>query len=171
MVELVESGILTPEEAERHPQRSAITRAVGTEPTVEVDAFTVDAEPGDLYLICSDGLTDMLTEEELEDVLEKTAADPARAADALVAAANARGGEDNITVVLFEMTDADAPAEDAEPGVGEEPPIEAADHLEQEPTRSLRRHGAGPGGRVAAILLLLAVLGIGLLLLYLGFRR
>ncbi|TML70804.1 MAG: Stp1/IreP family PP2C-type Ser/Thr phosphatase [Actinobacteria bacterium] len=171
VVELVESGILTPEEAERHPQRSAITRAVGTEPTVEVDAFTVDAEPGDLYLICSDGLTDMLTEEELEDVLEKTAADPARAADALVAAANARGGEDNITVVLFEMTDADAPAEDAEPGVGEEPPIEAADHLEQEPTRSLRRHGAGPGGRVAAILLLLAVLGIGLLLLYLGFRR
>ena len=171
VVELVESGILTPEEAERHPQRSAITRAVGTEPTVEVDAFTVDAEPGDLYLICSDGLTDMLTEEELEDVLAKTAADPARAADALVAAANARGGEDNITVVLFEMTDADAPAEDAEPGVGEEPPIEAADHLEQEPTRSLRRHGAGPGGRVAAILLLLAVLGIGLLLLYLGFRR
>src|SRR5205823_2837971 len=83
---------------------SAITRAVGTEPTVEVDAFTVDAEPGDLYLICSDGLTDMLTEEELEDVLAKTAADPARAADALVAAANARGGEDNITVVLFEMT-------------------------------------------------------------------
>ena len=171
VVELVESGILTPEEAERHPQRSAITRAVGTEPTVEVDAFTVDAEPGDLYLICSDGLTDMLTEEELEDVLAKTAADPARAADALVAAANARGGEDNITVVLFEMTDADAPAEDAEPGVGEEPPIEAADHLEQEPTRSLRRHGAGPGGRAAAILLLLAVLGIGLLLLYWGFRR
>ena len=107
VVELVESGILTPEEAERHPQRSAITRAVGTEPTVEVDAFTVDAEPGDLYLICSDGLTDMLTEEELEDVLAKTAADPARAADAHVAAANARGGEDNITVVLFEMTDAE----------------------------------------------------------------
>jgi len=171
VVELVESGILTPEEAERHPQRSAITRAVGTEPTVEVDAFTVDAEPGDLYLICSDGLTDMLTEEELEDVLEKTAADPARAADALVAAANARGGEDNITVVLFEMTDADAPAEDAEPGVGEEPPIEAADQLEQEPIRSLRRHGAGSGGRAAAILLLLAVLGIGLLLLYWWFRR
>src|SRR5207302_7488044 len=91
VVELVESGILTPEEAERHPQRSAITRAVGTEPTVDVDAFTVDAEPGDIYLICSDGLTDMLTADEVEEVIRESGGDPARTANALVAAANARG--------------------------------------------------------------------------------
>ena len=170
VVELIESGVLTPEEAERHPQRSAITRAVGTEPTVDVDAFSVDAEAGDLYLICSDGLTDMLTAGEVEAILEK-AGDPSRAAEALVAAANARGGEDNITVVLFEMTDVEVPSEvdgvvDAEAPLAEP---EATD--EQDAPASLSRHGAGSGGRVAAILFLLAVCGLAVLLLYWGIRR
>jgi protein phosphatase len=169
VVELVESGILTPEEAERHPQRSAITRAVGTEPTVQVDAFTVDAEAGDVYLICSDGLTDMLTADELEDILEKTP-EPARAAEALVAAANARGGEDNITVVLFEMTDAEVSDDDAEAAEGEDTPGPVEPPAEDGPS-TLRRHGAGPGGRVAAILFLLAIVCLVLLLLYWGIRR
>ena len=169
VVELIESGVLTPEEAERHPQRSAITRAVGTEPTVEVDAFSVDAEPGDLYLICSDGLTDMLTAGEVEAILDK-AGDPSRAAEALVAAANARGGEDNITVVLFEMTDVEVSEGD---GVGDTstPIADPPAREEQDGPASLSRHGAGPGGRVAAILFLLAVCGLAVLLLYWGIRR
>ena len=171
VVELVESGILTPEEAERHPQRSAITRAVGTEETVEVDAFSVDAKPGDLYLVCSDGLTDMLAEEEVEGVIAEAKADPSKAAKALVAAANERGGEDNITVVLFEMVEADAPVEQSaeeaatSSGDGQMPDTagsEAAD---------LTRHGAGPGGRIAALLLLASVAAGALLLLYWGIRR
>jgi PPM family protein phosphatase len=173
VVELVESGILTPEEAERHPQRSAITRAVGTEPTVEVDAFTVDAKPGDLYLICSDGLTDMLAADQVEDVIESAEADPSRAAEALVAAANARGGEDNITVVLFEMTDVEALAESAPPAAPGAPQA-AAETAEADldaPTGSLRRHGAGAGGRAAALLLIALILGIALLFLYWGIRQ
>jgi PPM family protein phosphatase len=164
VVELVESGILTPEEAERHPQRSAITRAVGTEPTVEVDAFSVDAKPGDLYLICSDGLTDMLTSEEVEALIRQAEAEPAKTAKALVAAANERGGEDNITVVLFEMVEADAVVEEPEVDAAPAPPAGA----EQE---SLTRHGAGPGGRIAALLLVLAIVAVAVLLLYWGAGR
>jgi protein phosphatase len=181
VVELVESGILTPEEAERHPQRSAITRAVGTEPTVEVDAFTVDAEQGDVYLICSDGLTDMLTADEVEDVIAKSDDDPSRAAGELVAAANARGGEDNITVVLFELVsdeqaaklESTSPAVDD--GVGtaaQTTDTETVTSAEDEPDQSsLRRHGAGPGGRAAALLLIAGVVVLGLLLLYIAVSR
>jgi len=98
--ELVRSGKLSVEEAEAHPQRSVITRAVGTEPEVDVDTFTVEAEPGDVYLLCSDGLTDMVADREILSVLAE-ADDLDRAARALVDAANEGGGEDNITVVLF----------------------------------------------------------------------
>jgi protein phosphatase len=170
VVELVESGILTPEEAERHPQRSAITRAVGTEPTVQADAFSVDAEPDDLYLICSDGLTDMLAADEVEGILEK-ASEPARAAEELVAAANARGGEDNITVVLFEMTEADAAGDGTETAFIRDDRAKAADPPGEDGSSTLRRHGAGPGGRIAAILFLLAIVALGLLLLYWGIGR
>ncbi|HUH16206.1 MAG TPA: Stp1/IreP family PP2C-type Ser/Thr phosphatase [Gaiellaceae bacterium] len=109
--ELVRSGKLSAEEAEVHPQRSVITRAVGTEPEVDVDTFTVEAEPGDLYLLCSDGLTDMVADREILSVLAD-ADDLDRAARALVDAANEGGGEDNITLVLFAV-DEDDPAGDA----------------------------------------------------------
>ena len=105
VAELVESGVLTPEEAERHPQRSAITRAVGTERAIDVDVFTAPAELDDLFLLCSDGLTDMLSEDEIASTILGAERDPEAAADALVAAANAQGGEDNITVVLFELVE------------------------------------------------------------------
>ena len=68
--ELVRSGKLSPEEAETHPQRSVITRALGTEPDVDVDTFTVEARPDDLYLLCSDGLTDMISADEIFSVLD-----------------------------------------------------------------------------------------------------
>ena len=107
--ELVRSGRLSPEEAESHPQRSVITRALGTEPDVDVDTFTVEAEPGDVYLICSDGLTDMVPPRELEALLVGRTDDLDVAARALVDAANEGGGEDNITVVLFQIA-ANSPA-------------------------------------------------------------
>jgi serine/threonine protein phosphatase PrpC len=100
--ELVRSGRLSPEEAESHPQRSVITRALGTEPDVDVDTFTVEAEPEDIYLLCSDGLTDMVSQRDILAAVEAST-DLDDAARALVNAANAGGGEDNITVVLFQI--------------------------------------------------------------------
>ena len=70
--ELLKSGRLSPEEALSHPQRSVITRAIGTEPDVDVDTFTVDAQSGDLFLLCSDGLTDMITDEEILGLVERS---------------------------------------------------------------------------------------------------
>ena len=100
--ELVRSGRLSPEEAESHPQRAVITRALGTEPDVDVDTFTVEAEPDDVYLLCSDGLTDMVSVGEIHALVEESD-DLEAAARALVDAANAGGGEDNVTVVLFRI--------------------------------------------------------------------
>jgi serine/threonine protein phosphatase PrpC len=100
--ELVRSGRLSPEEAETHPQRSVITRALGTEPDVDVDTFTTEAEPKDVYVLCSDGLTDMIPPREILAIVERSS-DLDDAARRLIDAANAGGGEDNITVVLFEI--------------------------------------------------------------------
>jgi protein phosphatase len=103
--ELMKSGKLSPEEAEGHPQRSVITRALGTDPDVDVDTFTIDAQTGDLFLLCSDGLTDMLDESAIFELVERNRADMDAALKALVKAANRSGGEDNITVVAFEIAD------------------------------------------------------------------
>ena len=111
--ELVRSGRLSPEEAETHPQRSVITRALGTEPDVDVDTFTTDAEPDDIYLLCSDGLTDMISTREILAVVERSR-DLDEAARSLIDAANAGGGEDNITVVLFQIDGAAAQDGEAE---------------------------------------------------------
>jgi protein phosphatase len=98
--ELVRQGRLTPQEAETHPQRSIITRALGPEPSVEVETFTDVARAGDVYLICSDGLSGMVSEEEMAAILADGG--PLRdAAERLVDAANGHGGKDNITVILF----------------------------------------------------------------------
>ena len=102
--ELMKSGKLSPEEAETHPQRSVITRALGTDPDVDVDVFVIEAKENDLFLICSDGLTTMVGDEDILDVLERHHDDLDRAAKSLVAAANRAGGEDNITVVAFTIS-------------------------------------------------------------------
>ena len=101
--ELVRSGKLSPEEADTHPQRSVITRALGTDPDIDVDVFTLEAEPGDLFLLCSDGLTTMVDDERIVEIFSEHAGDLEAAARALVKDANRRGGEDNITVVCFEV--------------------------------------------------------------------
>jgi protein phosphatase len=105
--ELMRQGRLTPEEAVEHPQRSVITRALGPEGTVEVDTRSFRARAGDVYLLCSDGLTTMLSE---EDMLEVLLANPTLrdAGEALVAAANEAGGRDNITVVLIRLEEVHA---------------------------------------------------------------
>jgi serine/threonine protein phosphatase PrpC len=110
VADLVRGGRISPEEAEVHPQRSVITRALGTDPEVDVDSLGVDGEPGDVYLLCSDGLTTMVADEEILDIVGR-AKNLEQAGKDLVKAANRRGGEDNITVVLFAV-DADEPLEE-----------------------------------------------------------
>jgi PPM family protein phosphatase len=103
VAELMRDGKLSQEEAEAHPQRSVITRALGTDPDVDVDTFTIEARPGDVFLLCSDGLTTMVGDEAILRIVEEHRGDLDRAARTLVGAANSAGGEDNITVVLFEI--------------------------------------------------------------------
>jgi serine/threonine protein phosphatase PrpC len=103
--ELMKSGKLSPEEAEAHPQRSVITRALGTDPDVDVDTFTIEAQVGDVFLLCSDGLTDMVAEDEIFELVDGNRPDIDAALKALVRAANRSGGEDNITVVAFEIAE------------------------------------------------------------------
>jgi protein phosphatase len=174
VAELVRSGVLTPEEAERHPQRSAITRAVGTERAIDVDVFTMPAEPEDLFLLCSDGLTDMLSKSTITETIVAADRDPEVAARALVAAANARGGEDNITVVLFELVEGE-PERQPEPEqeqAAETVATTSASELAAEDTQpGVRRHGAGPGGRIAALALIALVIVVGVIALYWGITR
>jgi serine/threonine protein phosphatase PrpC len=114
VAELERSGQISPEAAERHPQRSIITRALGPEPDVEVDTYTVPGRPGDVFLLCSDGLTGMVSDDEVASIL-RGADSLAAAADELVRAANQSGGKDNITVVLFSLEDVAAEDEGEQP--------------------------------------------------------
>jgi PPM family protein phosphatase len=115
--ELVRQGKLTPEEADEHPQRSIITRALGAEEGVEADSHTWAGRDGDVYLICSDGLTSMIPEAHVAKILAE-APSLAGAGRMLIDAANDAGGRDNITVVLFRLEEiaagAPAPQETAE---------------------------------------------------------
>jgi PPM family protein phosphatase len=128
--ELVRQGKLTPEEADEHPQRSIITRALGAEEGVEADSHTWAGRDGDVYLICSDGLTSMIPEAHVAQVLAE-APSLAGAGRMLIDAANDAGGRDNITVVLFRLENvaagASAPQETAEHrAVAREPEPESA---------------------------------------------
>lgn len=113
--EMRRKGQLTDAQAEDHPQRSIITRALGPEPEVQVDLQTVPAQAGDVFLLCSDGLTTMLGDEQIARVLAR-ATSLQMAVKALIDEANRAGGRDNITVVAFRIEDAAAPSA-ANPGV------------------------------------------------------
>jgi len=108
VAELVRRGELTPEEAAVHPQRSVITRALGTEADVDVDVFSVEAEDGDLYLLCSDGLSTMVDSDTIAEILRRHRRSLESATHALIKAANDHGGDDNITAILFAVADGDA---------------------------------------------------------------
>jgi protein phosphatase len=129
--ELVRRGKLTEEQAAEHPQRSIITRALGPEPDVEVDTWTYPARAGDVFLLCSDGLTSMISEEKVAAVLTAHP-DLGQAADELIRAANEAGGRDNITVVLFrleELGDDEDGAAGEETIVGLTPPQDGQDQV------------------------------------------
>jgi serine/threonine protein phosphatase PrpC len=106
--EMRRRGQITEEQAEDHPQRSIITRALGPEPEVQVDVQAVPADPGDIFMLCSDGLTTMLTDERIRTLIEESPSLEA-ATRALVDEANIAGGRDNITVLLFQVEDPAAP--------------------------------------------------------------
>jgi len=145
--ELVRQGKLTEEQAAEHPQRSIITRALGIEVDVKVDTWTYPARVGDVVLLCSDGLTSMIDEERIAEILSS---EPSleRAGERLVAAANEAGGRDNITVVVFRLEDAGGRADDHPTVVGTDPSSDG----DQADTRVERRSsqttaeepGAGP---------------------------
>jgi protein phosphatase len=162
VAELVRSGRLTPEQAADHPHRSVITRALGTEASVDVDTFTMEAEPGDLYLLCSDGLTTMLGDDEILAVVDGAGREPDAVARQLIDAANRAGGEDNITVVVFEVEEGE-PATDAV--------VPPADERDADvPAAPVSRRGAGKGGRVLALAALLIVIAVAVLLVWRSIR-
>ena len=105
--ELRRQGRLTEEQAEEHPQRSIITRALGPEPSVNVDTMTFPARDGDVFLLCSDGLTTMVSDDEIRRILTESRS-LRGAVNRLVEAANRGGGRDNITAVAFRLADAEA---------------------------------------------------------------
>ncbi|MFM7719014.1 MAG: Stp1/IreP family PP2C-type Ser/Thr phosphatase [Actinomycetota bacterium] len=104
--DLVRSGEIAPEEERTHPHRNVLRRVLGTERDVEVDEGEVDLRAGDRYLLCSDGLTGMLEDGRIAEVLVETAGDPQGAAARLVELANEAGGTDNVTVVVLDVADA-----------------------------------------------------------------
>jgi protein phosphatase len=190
--ELLKSGKLSPKEAETHPQRSVITRAVGTDPDVDVDVFKIEAHEGDVFLLCSDGLTDMVDDEGILDLVERHHDDLDRAAKSLVSAANRGGGEDNITVIAFTMAaDGDTvqmpaaePDEDTLEGVPIPapsvdtvvvPPDQVGDVFVEPGSPAAaavaRREPISPAARVRLVLTMLALLGVAAALLVWGLLR
>jgi serine/threonine protein phosphatase PrpC len=110
VAELVRSGDLTRDQAAEHPQKNLITRALGADEEVDVDTATLPIEAGDRILLCSDGLSDMVSEAGISEILADSPDDPERAARVLLSAALDAGGNDNITVVVVDVKE--QPAED-----------------------------------------------------------
>ncbi|MFR4804420.1 MAG: PP2C family protein-serine/threonine phosphatase, partial [Eggerthellaceae bacterium] len=103
MADMIEAGQLTPEEARSHPNRSVITRALGSDPHTQPDLYEINVETGDRLLICSDGLSGMVCDNEIESTLARVR-DPQRCASQLVNEAIANGGHDNVTVIVADVT-------------------------------------------------------------------
>ncbi len=187
--EMRRRGQLTAQEADEHPQRSIITRALGPEPDVLVDTYSWRGEAGDVYLLCSDGLTSMVPEARVAEIM-RGASSMRDAGRRLIAAANDAGGRDNITVVLFELEEIDAPDPAREqptqvgmavPGTSPHPSAGAAPSPPQavtapgpqaprrrllatapaEPGREGRRRGRRFGALFAVLALVVVPLGLG----------
>jgi serine/threonine protein phosphatase PrpC len=138
VAEMVAQGRLSAEEAEFHPRRNIMTRALGVEPAVPVDLFLEEAEPGVRYLLCSDGLPREIKDDQIASILRRLS-DPAEAAKELVDEAIRKGGNDNITVVIVDVVDLSGEEGDATSVVPETPP-----DVPEERTRV--RGGGAPGG-------------------------
>jgi protein phosphatase len=145
--ELVRQGQLSEVEAEQHPQRSVITRALGTEEEVQIDTFSLAAKPGDVLLLCTDGLNTMVSEQVIAEALGS----PTEAADVarrLVRAALKAGGEDNVTAVVVRFGEAGADEGDAEDVTSTDPAPRVLPLVidEQPPPRREPRPPARSGG-------------------------
>lgn len=184
--ELLRQGRITEQEAEHHPQRSIVTRSVGPEPEVQVDRLTLRGRDGDVFLVCSDGLTSMISEAHVADIL-RASPSLSEAAHALVQAANDAGGRDNISVVLFALEDVDTGATaDDRTMVGAQAPttaevraaVESAGARDEAPSerapkvvpraprpprevRSEKRRRRSWGALIVTIIVLLPVIGGG----------
>ncbi|MGH2922953.1 MAG: Stp1/IreP family PP2C-type Ser/Thr phosphatase [Solirubrobacterales bacterium] len=170
--ELRRQGRLTDEEAEEHPQRSIITRALGPEPEVNVDTMTVPAKAGDVFLLCSDGLTTMVSDDEIARTLTE-ARSLRSAVNKLIDAANGGGGRDNITAVAFRLAEeGEVPDEGATlisrtaetAGLTSERLRQAADRMRGQGPMPLP-HRRRRALRIAAIVAAIAVVVIGAVLL------
>lgn len=166
VAELVRSGRLSAKEAESHPRRSVITRALGTDSEVEVDVLSLRAQDRDVFLLCSDGLTSMVSDEEIARLLLSARDDLDDAGKKLIAAANQAGGEDNITVVLFEP---EVGEPEPESSIAQEPDsaktlseVDAVPVLKLEPKQSLRSQRSRRITLLAlAFAFLLTLVGLG----------
>jgi protein phosphatase len=144
--ELVREGMLTPEEAQVHPQRSVITRAIGLDPDVEIDSWQLLPYRGDRVLLCSDGLTNEVTDDAIAHVLREQL-DPNVAARELIDQANEHGGHDNITVVIVDVVDDDDRAAAASAALNEKP---ASRRSRRRAQPEATRTDKGGGGTTAA---------------------
>jgi len=103
--EQIQSGVISPDQARTHPLRNVVTRALGGKPDLQVDMQQHKAQAGDILLLCSDGLTTMIPDDEIARLMREAGGDVDKAAQSLVSSANAKGGEDNITVLLIRFDD------------------------------------------------------------------
>jgi PPM family protein phosphatase len=123
VAELVRSGDLTRAQAAEHPQKNLITRALGAEDEVEVDTAVLAVEAGDRFLLCSDGLTDMVPEDRISEILTESPGDPERAARRLLSEALEAGGTDNVTVVVMDVKEHAEPPREERSGTREMPAV------------------------------------------------
>ena len=100
--EMVRMGELDAEQARKHPKKNIITRALGAEKTVDIDFFDLKLEPGDVVLMCSDGLSNMVEDNQMQEIISDTATDLDEKGRILIREANRNGGKDNIAIVLIE---------------------------------------------------------------------
>lgn len=157
--EMRRRGQITEEQAEDHPQRSIITRALGPEPVVQADLQSVPADPGDIFLLCSDGLTTMIGDDRIREILMGATSLDA-AARTLVDEANRAGGRDNITVIVFQVEDPADPI-----SKGDQPTmIRSGASMRAERRQAERERGAKPRRRGRAVVAALAAFAVVLLL-------
>jgi len=156
--ELVDDGQITPAQAAVHPQRHVLTRALGVEPSVDVDIIDIGPQLGDRYVLCSDGLPREASDDQIAAVLGRFA-DPSEAAKELVALAKSRGGSDNITVVVVDVLASDTspdtlivvpgPATSSAGARGAA--VDLSADGDETPTSVAIRHGALPRGHTAVL--------------------